>query len=157
MTRRIGWAVITASAGLWLSIQMDDLRRARAPASDWLEVRALHVYDAWDGESPYISYDRDIKSSFRGIYTVTVRPMGGDGNGCLPMEGRADYSPTAILPPNRTLDWLTWPHQCRLTPGRYRVDVAFQIMPDGYPDKTLRAVSNIFEVHPVDWRRSVPP
>lgn len=120
-----------------------------APAQLWLSVGALHVYDTWEGEPPYISFDRVIKRPFRGAWIATVRIVSDGTNSfaCL-ADGLASYAPDARLPPNLTLDWWTHPTKCNLPPGRYRLDTEWMIIPhDGYPAKTMAVSSNVFEIH----------
>lgn len=139
----IGW--IALMSAIWA----DNFRRNLTAASHWLVVRQIHVYDTWRGDPPYMTVDRNILRPFHGEWLATVRNV-SDGSlafACL-AEGRADYATDARIPPNITLDWWTFPAKCRLDPGRYRLDTQWRINAQGYPEKTLRVSSNVFEVHP---------
>lgn len=143
----------------WLSVaiysNIDEIRRDIAPAATWLDVRAIHVYDSFEGEPPFISVDRAIRRPFLGEWTATVRIVsdGTNSAACI-AEGRASYAVDARIPADATLDWWTHPAKCRLGAGRYRLDTIWRIWPAGYPEKMLLTQSNVFEVHP---RQHSPP
>ena len=137
------WMVVMIAS--WLN----NLGRDFASASRWLVVREIHVYDTWVGDPPHLTVNRDIVRPFHGEWLATVRHV-SDGSlafACL-AEGRADYATDARIPPNITLDWWTFPAKCRLAAGQYRLDTQWRIRAQGYPEKFLRASSNVFEVHP---------
>lgn len=142
-----GWIAMAAASSIL------EIKRDLAPASDWLAVSEIHVYDAWAGEAPFISVDREIKQPFHGEWFVTVRRVSDGTNSfaCL-AEGRADYATDARIPPNSTMDWWTYPARCRLDPGRYRMDTQWRIHAQGFPEKVARARSNTFEIHASPWR-----
>lgn len=154
----LGWAAIFAysellqirQTGLELQRLEEQNRRDHAPATDWLRVDTLHVYDAWEGEAPYMHVDRTILRPFRGEWHATIRVVSDGTNSFACMaEGRAAYAIDARLPPNLTLDWWTWPEKCRPPPGRYRFDTTWTIRAPGYPEKEMTVRSNVFEVHPL--------
>ena len=141
-----GWMTVAASSIL-------DMQRGIAPASDWLEVKKLHVYDAWKGEQPYMHVNRFIKQPFYSEWTVTVRNV-SDGtlsHACI-AEGRASYATDARLPPDTNLAWWTFPTKCPLDVGWYRLDTEWRIHAPNFPMKYLRKQSNIFEIHEATWR-----
>lgn len=74
MQNKLWWSIII---GGWMTVaaasSVLDLRRDLAPASDWLKVEKLHVYDAWQGEAPYMHVKRTIKAPFFAEWTATVR------------------------------------------------------------------------------------
>lgn len=145
----------------WLSVaiysNIDEIRRDIAPAATWLDVRAIHVYDSFEGEPPFISVDRAIRRPFLGEWTATVRIVsdGTNSAACI-AEGRASYAVDERIPADATLDWWTHPAKCRLGAGRYRLDTIWRIWPAGYPEKMLFTQSNVFEVHPRPFVRADP-
>lgn len=145
-----GWMTVAGASSVM------ELKRGLAPATDWLSVKEMHVYDAWAGEPPYLSVNRTINRPFYGEWIATVRraSYGTLAFACI-AEGRASYATDARFPPDMTLDWWTFPTKCRLEPGRYRLDTEWRISPPNHPQKQLRVQSNIFEVHP-HWREYRP-
>lgn len=137
-----GWITVAAYS------QALEIQRDLTPATSWLRVSRLHVYDAWEGEPPFMDVDRTIVHPFVGEWQSTVRIVSDGTNSfaCL-AEGKAAYSTDARLPPNLTLDWWTYPAKCRPPPGRYRLDTTWTIKPPGYPVKELTQRSNVFEIH----------
>ena len=138
-----GWATVAAASSIL------DLRREIAPATQWLDVKSVHVYDTWEGEPPFMTVNRVIRQPFVGEWFATVRTISDGSNSfaCL-TEGRASYAVDAAMPGNLSLDWWTHPVKCRMPPGRYRLDTIWIIRPAGYPEKALFTQSNVFEVHP---------
>jgi hypothetical protein len=146
---RVAFTVAGVLCALWLSVQIDGVRRANAPATDWLEVDSVTVHDAVEGQAPTMAVQRTIRQPFFAEWTVTVRNI-SDGSisfACI-AEGRADYAVDAKLPSPFTADWWTFPTKCRPPPGRYRLDTHWRIHPDRYPEKQIRVQSNEFHISP---------
>lgn len=144
MMNRILTVAIVLPAALWVSMQLDNFRRFSASPSNWLEVTSIHVDDATHGETHRMQVVRSIHQPFYGEWIATIRNV-SDGtlaNTCL-AEGKADYSPAAN---ELTMDWWTFPTKCRPPPGVYRLDMHWRIFPPGYPQKDVRAFSNVFSV-----------
>lgn len=140
----IAWfvAIVLAWAGVlaWVAV----------PASWWLEVEVVHVEDAAEGEAPRMHVGRVIHRPFRAEWVATVMRDGGEGvfyTFCT-ASGINDYGPVAALPVDLDLDWWTYPIRCGLPPGRYLVKTLWTIDPIYFPEKVVRARSNIFTVHP---------
>lgn len=124
--------------------------RQWVPAEFWFEVRSVHIHDTVAGVSPRMDLDRVIRRPFSARWIVTVmreRPEGGFFTHCS-AAGVHDYRPENVLPPDLDLDWWTWPRVCELRPARYRVHAAWYLQIDGWPPKTVRTQSNVFEVRP---------
>lgn len=149
------WAagLIAGLAFLAVWSVLDDRMRALWPASRWLHVQSIHVYDAWQGETPYMHVVRDIRRPFAGEWTasvIEVQSLAGLES-CPAASGRTAYRTDARLPPELTLSWWRDGKPCDLPPGRYRLVTEWRIITQGWPEKVLRTESNIFEVHP-HWR-----
>lgn len=152
-TLRTGFLIaVGATVLLSAAATIADGARALMPAKHWLHVESLHVYDAREGEAPYMHVVREIRRPFTAEWHATVRIVSDGTNSfaCL-AEGKAAYATDARFPPELTLDWWTFPTKCRPPPGRYRLDTTWTIKPPGYPEKELTVRSNVFEVHP-HWR-----
>lgn len=120
-----------------------------ASGSRWLDVVSVTVADSKVGEPVIMRVSRTIYSRFHASWIVSVRRVDHDGLelACV-STGESDYLPEAKLPDPLTLNWWTYPVQCKLQPGRYRIDTVWRIDPQGYPSKIVSASSNVFEVRP---------
>lgn len=118
------------------------------PASHWIDVREIHIYDAKVGHSPLMTVQRTIKRPVFGRWIVTVfRKEEGEGYSVFCTQtGQQFYNPEARLPGNLTLDWWTWPKHCDLPIGEYFVSTTYRIQPDDYPRKTINVSSNAFTI-----------
>lgn len=147
--RRAGETLVAGGMALVAVLVIEDKVRAFWPASRWLEVRSLHVYDGWAGESPYMHVLRYIHLPFSGEWTATVVDVKSSTTKevCPPAYGRTAYRVAARLPPDLTLSWWREGKPCDLPPGRYRLVTEWRITAEGWPEKVLRVESNIFEIH----------
>ena len=136
-----GWALIAAASSTL------EVYRDFAGPERWFDVRSVTVSDAQEGVSPRISVDRTIHQPFLGFWHAVVRNVSDGTNSvvCL-ADGNTSYSPDAKIPPGANVDWLMQPTQCRLPPGRYRLDLLWRILPPGYPEKQVYRTSNVFEI-----------
>jgi len=136
----------------WAGIVLFAAISAAIPASEWMEVRSVHVEDSVAGANPQMQVDRTIKSDFVGNWLVEVERDYGAGFGLFcSARGEAAYRQDAVLPTPLYLDWWTYPVKCILPAGRYRVETTWTISPELVPTKTVRSLSNVFNVtDPVD-------
>lgn len=143
--RTIGAAAVVAF--LWAAYL--SLWPNLAPASYWLVVDEVTVMDTMEGQTPDMKVSRQIKRPFKGawIATVMVKEQGGEFSTFCTAPGTNDYVTNAALPRNLNLDWWTWPKTCQLPKGTYRVRTLWVIYADGYPEKSVRKVSNEFIIY----------
>lgn len=122
------------------------------PASDWMEVRSVRVFDARAGEPIRLFVDRAIKSDFVASFSVRVRlERGGTSEVVCSVDSQpGPYRADARLPDPLTLDWWTHGRCASLPPGVYTVTTTWRIdpPPDFIPAKTVTVRSNPFEVKP---------
>lgn len=122
-----------------------------APATDWFSVRNISVPDFVEGEDPIIIYDRDIKKSFNATWSVEVHGATASTN--YPIctgSGNNKYQPGETLPEQGVrLSWFVGRIECvHVPPGKYNLEINYEIRPPGYPTKIYTATSNIFTVAP---------
>jgi hypothetical protein len=119
-----------------------------APASLWFEVRSVEVLDSVTDATPVMVIDRIIHRDFSGTYTVDVEKLQPSGRFTVVCSARnsTNYRADAELPDPVTLDWWTWPVNCQIGPGQYRVETRWRIEPDFFPDKQVEFISNVFSV-----------
>jgi len=122
------------------------------PASHWLDVREIIVHDTPYGQTPVMSVDRVINDTFTAdwLAEVEVKTDGQSRAGFAvfcSQSGTARYHPDAVLPNPLTLDWWTYPKECKLPVGEYRLDTTWLLHIPGYPDKQLEVISNNFKVY----------
>jgi len=139
----LNWFLLVA--GAWVILVVTALW----PASYWLQVDYVIVHDTVEGTPPRMSVSRTIKRPFLGSWLATVleRESGGFSAYC-PAPGVNDYRPENVLPDDLDLNWWTFPKECDLPPGDYKVSTVWMIDPPLMPRKTIRVMSNVFTVHP---------
>lgn len=121
--------------------------RAHEPASTWFEVKHIYVLPAVEGSPIVINVERLIHKPFYGQWTSTIKEITGYGVAvACTSTGNSDYRPETVLPKPVTLDWWTFPIQCNLKPGQYRIDTVWTFTPPNYPEKSVRHDSNVFTV-----------
>jgi hypothetical protein len=154
------WRLIALGWGCLLVFVMAyPVFAALAPASNWMEVRRIHVADASLNEWPKMDVDRTIRKPFSGEWTVRLDVHTGEGfTFYCEARGQTHYKPEAVLPPDLDLEWWTLGEfvrnyhartqiPCAILPGTYRIITEWIIRADGYPVKTVAFTSNAFE-----WR-----
>ena len=115
----------------------------------WLVVNEVYVFDTVVGKSPRMRVSRDIKTDFRADWIAEVHRRGSSGfHVVCTARGGNDYRVDNALPDNLDLDWWTYPTQCDLPPGDYQVETLWIIHPEGYPEKLVRSLTNVFTVRP---------
>lgn len=118
---------------------------AAAPYYEWFQVRTIDVASTPQGVDPVVVYDREIRKEFDGEWIVEVVRTNDKFTICTG-SGKNHYEPKDKLPDaGVTLSWLVG-KDCKLPKGQYVLQVFYNIMPEGYPTKKLRIISNIFEV-----------
>lgn len=120
------------------------------PASFWLDVRSVRVFDSNAGTPSLMAVDRTIKRDFRGEWVASIRRLenGGWVQYCT-AKGSANYSEDSKFPDPLTLQWWTYPDCNPLPHGKYVMRTSWVIYGANFlPDKLVQADSNIFEVKP---------
>ena len=147
MMARLCYTALALTSALWLSLQINEIRRAFAPASDWLVVRSIMIEDASVGMPVMINYDRHIKQPFHGRYYAVLRRVDGTTEDIeCEGSGGAPYKPVEGKI-RRSLDWWLGKTSCRPSAGTYQLDTLWIIEMDNYPSKRVRASSNVFRLY----------
>lgn len=120
------------------------------PASIWLEVSDVRVFDARAGEPIPMAVARRINRDFNGTWAAGIRRLEPDGwTPYCPAKGGVPYQTDSKLPNPLTLQWWTHPDCQSLQPGTYQMRTTWTILGDGLlPNKYVTADSNIFEIRP---------
>ena len=119
------------------------------PASWWLTVDRVAVFDTLVPAEIVLFVDRAIHRPFVGEWSVLVRRFDeGEWTIVCAASGVSDYRPDAALPDPLTLDWWTNGQCGTPSPGRYLISTIWTIKGEQYglPDKVVQALSNVFEV-----------
>ena len=116
------------------------------PASFWLSVDDVHVFDSTVGSPIYMSVDRTIHRPFYGEWSVTVRKINtGKKSVVCVSRGRSDYITEAVFPEDLSLDWWTDGKCKTLKIGKYILTTSWSI--DAmFSSKKVKAVSNEFAI-----------
>lgn len=134
--------------GVWIVLLSISYIQHILPASNWLEVNSVYVYNAVLGETPVMEVDRDIKQSFTGVWVADVEKLNDNGRFVIfcSSTGKANYDLDNDLPDPLTLDWWTYPTDCTpVEPGKYRIVTVWTLNLDG-AIKQVKASSNLFTV-----------
>lgn len=142
--------------------QKAQLDKENAPASNWLTVENITIPAFHEDEDPVIIVDRTIHKGFYGVWAVDFEEVTNAGViYTCGFQGRADYSTNAVLPNPLHLSWWVYEKNNSLSTcmekapaGTYRLCTTWRIYPEGYPEKRVKACSNIFEVLPPRQPRS---
>jgi len=126
------WVLVWLGVNLW-------------PASYWLEVQQIRVFNSVAGQPVLMAVDRVIKREFYATWTVRVRKIedGGWLTACAAIGG-GEYQPIATLPVGLDLGWWTDGRCQSLPAGQYLANTTWQIEGGFLPDKTISVDSNIF-------------
>lgn len=118
------------------------------PASYWIEVRSVRVFDSQSGDPVVMAVDRTINREFEGHWVASIRRLeGGQWVAYCTAYGMANYEPGASLPDPLVLQWWTAQDCHPLPVGKYIVKTTWRIKGANLlPDKVQIATSNIFEV-----------
>lgn len=118
------------------------------PASWWLDVRRVLVFDGLADAAVIMDVDRTIHRSFLADWSVIVRRYGdGAWTVTCTARGTSDYKPEAALPDPLTLDWWTDGRCPTLERGRYMVSTIWTVRGEyGLPDKVIQTASNVFTI-----------
>lgn len=144
----IRWFAIVALS--WFSLLSIAAVLNLTPASAWLRVGAVYVYDTQAGQQPRMRVAREIIRPNRAEWIATVqrRESHGGYSAYCTATGSADYREDDAVPDDLRLSWWTFPVRCDLPPGVYRVITLWRIAPPGFPPKEVRSKSNDFRVYP---------
>lgn len=139
----------------WLSFFAWSWAPSFLPPSYWFQVHSIMISDSFIGNPIEVDYDRTINNAFKGSYIVTVRKKvnsGGFYTYCKANDD-VDYRLDNELPDFVSLKWYTYPTECELTAGTYRVDTLWEInLPRG-AKKQVRKRSNVFQVY--GWNKGL--
>jgi hypothetical protein len=141
--RDSSWLLVIAA--MWALVASIPVFERYMPASFWLEVNHISVFDTVVGQSPLMVVDRTIHRPFKAQWIAEVERWDGDSFEVLPNctgRGENNYSPENKLPKRLDLKWWVYPTDCTLEPGQYRIETRWTLP----GDQTVRAVSNIFAV-----------
>lgn len=117
------------------------------PASYWMDVRSIRVFDAKVGEPILMAVDRTIVRDFPGQWVVTLRQnRGGKWIRYCAATGTGDYQVNTSFPDPLTLSWWTYPGCQNIEAGEFVMRTTWTILRPGLPDKTITVDSNIFKV-----------
>ncbi len=117
-----------------------------ARATDWFLVRKVDIADSPEGTDPAVVYDREIRKPFEGKWIVAIIRTSDKFKICNG-NGESVYEPKYALPEaGVTLSWFIG-KDCKLPKGQYIAEAFWTIKPEGFPEKKMRIVSNIFEVN----------
>lgn len=118
------------------------------PASYWLEVNTVRVFDSKSGDPVVMAVDRRIHRDFRGEWMASIRRLESGGwVAFCQAEGKANYARDSQLPEPLTLKWWTHPDCNPLPPGKYVMRTTWVVKGASVlPDKEVQADSNIFQI-----------
>lgn len=121
------------------------------PTQVWFEARSVEVFDSTVGTAPRMIVDRATHIPLNMDWDVMVyKPVESGYQPMCHVTGNAEYEPTDRLPPDLDLDWWTFPVECDLEPGVYFIRTLWTMRLFGVVERTVRAVSNPFTIHPLE-------
>jgi hypothetical protein len=135
----------------WLLIFMVSAVGNAIPASYWIDYRSVMVEDVAYGQMPRVTVDRDIKRSVSGDWWAQLEKYQDNGWSfyCIG-NGHANYREGNVpkaggIPLN---EWMNEPLCITVLPvGEYRLNVIWELHPDGIKTKRINIVSNTFKVN----------
>jgi len=120
------------------------------PASWWLDVRSVRVFDSQVGQPVVMAVDRTISRNFRGEWIASIRAL--ETGKWVPFcvaRGASHYRTDSVYPDPLSLRWWTYPSCNPLPSGKYVMHTTWVIKGDSFmPDKVVEADSNIFVITP---------
>lgn len=126
--------------------------RASLPATDWMIVYDVFVPDHSAKSNAEIGFDRVIKKPFNGFWVAEIMRVSEDElyDPVCTGSGFRVYRPeeTDQISKATWADFIGNMNGCQIAPGTYRLRISWSISEDGWPPKTLIALSNIFNVTP---------
>jgi hypothetical protein len=127
MVRRVvyvmtGWPVII----IFSTILSCLMYLQEVPASHWLDIRKVSIYDSVAGEQILLAVDRTVNKEFFGTWFVSVREIKPTGVSIVCSgEGKSYYKLNSVYPEPLTLKW--WSENCStLPPGQYQVTTTWR-------------------------------
>lgn len=139
--------IVTSSA--YLVDRVQTRLRADIPADNWFVVNQIYVPDFPVGADSTITYDRQIKEPFLGFWVVEIERQIEGGRFVLECSGSGvnDYQVSDYIPDNAvTLSWFVGAKCAALQPGPHRLRASWKLKREEWPEKSVVAYSNIFEV-----------
>lgn len=143
---------LTMAAALYLGYnEIDDRLYLSSPIENIFEVQKVIVPDFIYGEDPPIVYDRQIKRSFIGDFVVELKSPSQDKAICFGGGTGFKYAAGEQHKDDITLAWYLNTRDlyttCRdITPGQYYLETNYTIHIEGFPDRHLTNLSNVFEI-----------
>lgn len=135
-------AIVIALAVVFMGVMI-------APASMWLEVKAIRIANSVADTSPVILAELDVHQPVEALHITTVMQKQYEEfiSVCTATQHQ-DFNPDLVLSTTSNLDLWLWPSKCILTPGQYLVKNYWSLKVFGFFSKDIRSTSNIFEVSP---------
>lgn len=122
------------------------------PSSNWLEIErrgGVIVSDASVGDPITLQVERHIHRSFLATWLAEVERKEQSGYSAFcSSTGANEYAPDNELPLELDLDWWTYPVQCELPPGTYRVTTVWTLDTGFFGFKRVKSISNDFQILP---------
>lgn len=142
-------ALLFVTSSFYAIDNIQDQRKAGVSADQWFSVNDIYVPDHGQFEDTVLTYDRTIKSPFRGFWVTEVQRQMPDGSFALECSGSGinDYEPQDYIP-NNQVKW-TWfvGQRCQTLPrGEYRLRASWVMRKLDWPDKQVVAYSNVFRI-----------
>lgn len=141
-------AMVLFSFGQWALW----LYRSNLPVSN-IFTASVAVPDFYSGDNPLVTYDREIKESFLGDFTVEVKGITTNTSECTGGLPGVAYDKGELTDPKiTTLRWYVVPHTGKgpclenLKPGQYYLETNYTIRVRDWPERYLRTTSNVFNV-----------
>lgn len=124
-----------------------EIYREFLPAESWINYSYLNVPDFTEHAAPDVDAERVVTRDLEGQYFVEVHTE--DGSQVCSGNGAARYdmfeSEKIRMPFLRFINT----DRCDLKPGRYKITLTVTVRDrEGFPPKTVRVVSNVFNVLP---------
>lgn len=155
MNRLLNWAsqlgigaVVIIVIGMG-AISTDKMLKNFQPIST-IFTASVTVPDFYEGGDPLVFYDLDIYESFVGAFSVEVKALDTTTGSCRGGGDNIFYGKAELLDLSvTTLSWYVSPKDgCveRLEAGQYFLETHYTIRRDGYDNRSLSTISNVFNV-----------
>jgi len=141
-------ALVLAFLVVQISTSISERRRQLLPPSSWFVVHEVLVPDHTQGKNPDVIYDRLIREDFVAFWIVEVQQVSSDGlfqTECSGF-GTSEYNRDEVLE-NNLVSWAKLiGRECVVPPGSYRLRISYTMKRQGWPEKELLVLSNLFNV-----------
>jgi hypothetical protein len=149
-TAEFAVALAISASAFYIIDNLQNQRKAGVSASQWFTVNDIFVPDHTSADDPIMTYDRTIKTEFRGFWVTEVQRKVDDGSFILECSGSGinDYEPQDYIPNNQVRwSWFVG-NKCQTLPaGEYRLRSSWIMRRMDWPDKQTVAYSNVFRVY----------